>query len=356
MNGSSPRDIRTLTLPEIEVFLAGYGEKKFRAKQVYEWLWKKSCRSFSEMTSLSSATRQLLKENFLFSTTVIEKNLESNDGTLKVSFRFSDGVQAEGVLIPAGDRATACISSQAGCKLGCRFCATGLTGFSRDLTAGEIYDQVVLLSESCTGLSNIVFMGMGEPLLNYNEVTKAIQKITGEDGLGISPRRITISTVGIPEMIRKLADDGNKCHLALSLHAATDEKRNLIIPVNKKYPLTVLTEALKYYHKKTEQRISIEYILFRDFNDSIKDAADLASFCRSFPVKVNLIEYNAVENTQFQKSDPGKVRSFISFLERKNMVVNLRKSRGADIFAACGQLALQSAKKERNPVKLNELS
>lgn len=346
MSGNLARDIRTLSLNELESFFAGRDEKPFRARQVHEWLWKKSCRSFEEMTNLSNKTRQLLCENFSFNITRIDETQKSSDGTIKAIFRLSDDLLTEGVIIPAGNRATACISSQAGCPLGCHFCATGLSGFLRNLTAGEIFEQVVLLSRlSGNSLSNIVFMGMGEPLLNWTEVKTTIQKLTSDDGLAISPRRITVSTVGIPGTIHKIADEGVNCHLALSLHAATDEKRSRIIPVSKKYPLEKLIAALKYYYSVTKKRFTVEYILFKDFNDSLKDAGELAAFCKNFPVKVNIIEYNPVENSEFMATEPVKVISFIEFLERKNMIVNLRKSRGRDIEAACGQLAVKSYKK-----------
>jgi 23S rRNA (adenine2503-C2)-methyltransferase len=251
----------------------------------------------------------------------------------------------EGVLIPDEGRTTACISSQAGCALACRFCATGMLGFRRNLSFTEIFDQVVLLNlqsnkYSGKNLSNIVFMGMGEPLMNYEEVLKSIEKITSEDSLGMSPQRITVSSVGIPGMIRKMGDDKVRFHFALSLHAATDAKRDQIIPVNKKYPLRELTDALKYYHAKTNKRFTIEYILFKDFNDGIEDAKELAVFCKSFPVKINLIGYNPVEGSGFLQSTAEKTRAFREFLESKNMVVNVRKSRGKGINAACGQLAV----------------
>ena len=252
----------------------------------------------------------------------------------------------EGVLIPSDGRTTACISCQAGCPLACSFCATGQLGFNRNLSFHEIYDQVVLLNMQSkrlfgSSLTNIVYMGMGEPLLNYDQVLRSVEKITSETGLGISPQRITISSVGIPKMIMKMADDNVKFHFALSLHAANNEKRSRIIPVNKKYPLEELTEALKYYHQKTKKRFTIEYILFNDFNDGIQDARELAVFCKSFPVKINLIEYNSTQNTLFRKSQKARVIAFKEFLETKNLVVNTRKSRGEDIAAACGQLALK---------------
>jgi 23S rRNA (adenine2503-C2)-methyltransferase len=346
MSGDQQTDIRLLSLAEIESFFQTIGEKPFRAKQVYEWLWKKSCRSFDEMTNLSKETREKLQQKFTFHVVTILKTVTSSDGTVKNMFQLHDGLLVEGVLIPSDDRTTACISCQAGCPLACSFCATGQLGFNRNLTFPEIYDQVVLLNKQSkelfgSSLSNIVYMGMGEPLLNYDQVLRSVEKITSEAGLGISPQRITISSVGIPKMIMKMADDKVKFHFALSLHAANNVKRSSIIPSNRKFPLEELTEALKYYHQKTKKRFTIEYILFHEFNDTIHDARELALFCRSFPVKINLIEYNSTNNSVFQKSQKDKLLAFKEFLETKNLVVNTRKSRGEDIAAACGQLALK---------------
>ncbi len=338
-------DIRSLSLAEIENFFREKKEKPFRAKQVYEWIWKKTCRSFDEMTNLSRDNRQLLEEHFSFAVLKEEIIQRDPDGTIKSTFRLPDDVLIESVLIPGDNRTTACISSQAGCTLACLFCATGMLGFRRNLAFTEIFDQVVLLnrqSEKYHGkpLSNIVYMGMGEPLMNYEEVMKSISKITSEESLGMSPQRITVSSVGIPRIIRKMTDDKVRFHFALSLHAATNAKRNQIIPINKKHNLQELTEALKYYHTKTGKRFTIEYILFKDFNDSLEDARDLALFCKSFPVKINLIGYNPVDKSVFSQSTPEKTRAFREFLENKNMVINVRKSRGTVINAACGQLAL----------------
>ncbi|MEI7663752.1 MAG: 23S rRNA (adenine(2503)-C(2))-methyltransferase RlmN [Bacteroidota bacterium] len=353
MTGDTIPDIRGLAREEIETFFLQHGLKRFRAGQVYEWLWKKSCRSFDEMTNLSHESRQLLQDHYTFHTAVPETRQQSSDGTVKTSFRLHDGLLVEGVLIPSGDRATVCISSQVGCALGCKFCATGQLGFTRNLTHGEILDQVAGARFELPGkiksgrdalpvrdsLSNIVFMGMGEPMLNYENVTAAIAKITAPDGLGMSPQRITVSSVGIPRMIKKMADDDPRFHFALSLHAATDAKRDKIIPFNLKHPLAEVSDALKYYHQKTGKRFTIEYILFGNFNDSVDDARELALFCRSFPVKINIIEYNPVLNSGFAKSTPAKTRAFVESLESRNMVVNVRLSRGKDIDAACGQLA-----------------
>ena len=353
MNENPRPDIRSLTKLEMEFFFLQHGEKKFRANQVYEWLWVKSGHSFDDMTNLSKSSRQLLQRNFLFQTAIPETRQNSTDGTVKTVFRLHDGLMVEGVLIPSGDRATVCISSQVGCALGCKFCATGHLGFKRNLTVGEIFDQVAGMSDARSGMrdtgsgiphpvsriSNLVYMGMGEPFLNYDNVVGSIEKITSSEGLGMSPQRITVSSVGIPKMIKKMADNDPKYHFAISLHAATDAKRDQIIPFNLKHPLSDLTEALKYYHKKTGKRFTIEYILFGNFNDSIADAKDLALFCKSFPVKINIIEYNPVKGSGFAKSDPDKTRAFIDFLESRNLVINVRQSRGKDIDAACGQLA-----------------
>jgi 23S rRNA (adenine2503-C2)-methyltransferase len=358
MSGDSRPDIRSLTSVELQSFFLQQGEKKFRAGQVYEWLWKKSARSFNDMTSLSKELRQLLDHHFSFHAALPEIRQNSSDGTVKTAFRLHDGLMVEGVLIPSGDRATGCISSQVGCALGCKFCATGQLGFTRNLSVGEIYDQVTGISEVTTGhmeahlpvngsgirLSNLVFMGMGEPFLNYANVKGVIAKITAADGLGMSPQRITVSSVGIPRMIRQMADDDAKYHFALSLHAATDAKRNQIIPFNLKHPLGDISDALRYYYQKTSKRFTIEYILFGNFNDSLSDAKDFALFCKSFPVKINIIEYNPVNTTGFVKSDPDKTRAFVEFLEKCNLVVNVRQSRGKDIDAACGQLAGRALK------------
>jgi 23S rRNA (adenine2503-C2)-methyltransferase len=338
MNGNPRPDIRSLTKSDLDFFFLKHDEKKFRANQVFEWLWKKSSRSFNDMTNLSMEVRFMLQEHYSFHTAVPETQQNSVDGTVKTAFRLHDGLMVEGVLIPSGDRSTVCISSQVGCALGCRFCATGQLGFARNLTVGEIFDQVTWMQKDCD-ISNIVFMGMGEPYLNYESVMGAIEKITSAEGLGMSPQRITVSSVGIPKMIKKMAEDDPKYHFALSLHAATDEKRDKVIPFNLKHPLNELTDALKYYHKKTAMRFTIEYILFGNFNDSIADAKDLALFCRNFPIKINIIEYNPVKGSGFAKSDPEKTRAFVDFLESRNLVVNVRQSRGKDIDAACGQLA-----------------
>lgn len=352
MSGDLKPDIRDLGRPEIEAFFTAHGEKPFRSSQVYEWLWKRGCTSIEGMTNLPKSVRGLLHESFTFHVASSEYEQRSKDGTVKIAFKLHDGLLTEGVLIPSEDRFTACISSQVGCALGCTFCATGKLGFSRNLTAGEIYDQVVYIANLAgknrhvgdgallpRPLSNIVFMGMGEPFLNYENLIRAIDAITAEDGLAMSPQRITVSSVGIPKMIRKMAEENPKWHFALSLHAATDEKRDRLVPFNAKHPLKELIEALKFYVKLTGKRFTIEYILIKEFNDNLADARDLAIFCKNFPVKINLIEYNEVAGMDFQKPESSRVVAFKQFLESRHLVVNIRRSKGNDIDAACGQLA-----------------
>ncbi|MFC2111490.1 23S rRNA (adenine(2503)-C(2))-methyltransferase RlmN [Bacteroidota bacterium] len=344
MNAKEKKNIRLISLEEIIVFLKENNEKTFRAKQIYEWLWKKAAHSFDEMTNLSINLRKLLDENFFINSIKLHSQQKSSDGTMKFTFELNDGELVEGVLIPSMGRATACISSQVGCNLGCEFCATAKIGFKRNLSFEEIYDQVVCINKQAienykTHLTNIVYMGMGEPLLNYDNVLKSINIITSTEGMAMSPSRITVSTVGIPKMIKKLADDETRFNLALSLHTANDKLRSSSMPVNDNHPTKQLIEALKYYHTKTSHRISIEYILFKDYNDGETDAQELAIFCRNFPVKVNIIEYNNVDDTVFQPASKEKTEEFVQFLESKNMIVNVRKSRGKDIDAACGQLA-----------------
>ena len=341
-------DIRTLTTEELVLFFESQGEKKFRAKQVMEWLWKKSVTRFEDMTNLSAATKELLDEHYsLKGITLVDQQI-SSDKTIKCAFEVDAGKVVEGVLIPTSSRMTACISSQVGCSLSCAFCATGRLKMLRNLTAGEIYDQVVYLKRRAEEryqipLSNIVYMGMGEPLLNYKNVLGSIEKITSPDGLGMSPQRITVSTAGVAKMIVKLGDDGVKFNLALSLHAANDERRNKIMDINESNNLESLAQALKYFHEKTGTRVTFEYIIFKDFNDSLKDAHELAAYCKNLPVKINIIEYNPIDDGEYRQASPERVDAFAAFLESRNLVVNVRRSRGKDIDAACGQLANKNA-------------
>ncbi len=340
------KDIRKLSLAELEELFIAAGEPKFRAKQVHEWLWKKGVHSFEEMTNLSKKLRQYLSENYTINAIAEDKVQHSADGTIKSRFRLHDGHLIESVLIPVPEdrRFTACVSCQVGCSLSCKFCATGRMKRLRNLDAAEIYDQVVLVnrqSEETFGhpLTNIVYMGMGEPLLAYKNVMDSIEKLTSPEGLNMSPRRITVSTAGIAKMIRRLADEEVKFNLALSLHAADDPKRNQIMPINEQNNLEALIEALTYFYRKTRNRISYEYIAFQNFNDSLEDAAGLAALCKHFPVRVNIIEYNPIDGAPFLKSAEHRIDDFARYLREQGVMVTVRRSRGKDIDAACGQLA-----------------
>jgi len=335
-------DIREIPSENLLEFLQQHNEKPFRAKQLHDWLWKKNVHTFDEMYNIPEILQKKLKENFSFLQTKIVNEMVSADKTIKFLFCLFDGEQIEGVLIPSQGRVTACVSSQAGCPLKCTFCATGMLGFKRQLRFWEITDQYVLMNRRAvetfgTPISNIVLMGMGEPLLNYDNVLKAIEILTAPDKNGLSPSRITLSTVGICEGIKKLADDELRANLAVSLHVADNDKRSVLIPVNRSNPLQDLQEALRYYVEKTGQRITIEYVLLHNVNDSLDDAEKLCRFCKAFPVKINIIEYNATD-THFQPSTQEKKAAFTAHLESKNLIVNVRQSRGKDIAAACGQL------------------
>ena len=337
-------DIRQLSLEELIPKIAELGEKKFRAKQIHEWLWKKRATSFDQMTNLSKSLRQNLQDMFIINAVLLREVQKSKDKTIKNAFLLADNSVIEGVLIPTKKRMTACVSVQVGCSLDCAFCATGKLKKVRNLNADEIYDQVVMINEQSNeeyniSLSNIVFMGMGEPLLNYKNVLSSIEKITSSYGLGMSAKRITLSTAGIAKMIKKLADDDVRINLALSLHAANDKKRNKIMPINESNNLDSLKESMIYFNKKTGLRPTLEYIIFKNFNDEITDAEELSQFANAFPSKVNIIEYNSIDNEKYQQADTKKVAAFTSYLESKNVIVNIRRSRGKDIDAACGQLA-----------------
>jgi 23S rRNA (adenine2503-C2)-methyltransferase len=339
------RNIRQLSLPDLEQYFEVLGEKKFRAKQVWEWLWMKSAHTFADMTNLSKELRQKLGEHFFLPALAVDATQYSADGTVKSRFRTHEGHLCEGVLIPTEERFTACVSSQIGCSLACKFCATGYIDRKRNLDFDEIVDEVVLLNQQSERthnhkLTNIVFMGMGEPLLNYKNVMKAIERITAPDGLGMSPRRITVSTAGVAKAIRQLGDDGVKFKLALSLHAPTDAKRNEIMNINASNNLKTLVEALNYFYQKTKNEITLEYILFKDFNDSAKDAEDLVKLYRQIPADlVNIIEYNPIDMAKYEKPTEERVEAFMGYLAKHKVNARLRRSRGKDIDAACGQLA-----------------
>jgi 23S rRNA (adenine2503-C2)-methyltransferase len=338
------KNLRHLSQAELETLIISIGEKPFRVKQINEWIWQKNISSIDEMLNLSKATRERLKEDYFLGKLNIDHTQISDDTTIKNRFVLHDGHFVEGVLIPTESRVTACVSSQVGCSLSCKFCATGYMDRKRNLEFDEIYDQVKHLNDQSESnyekkLSNIVFMGMGEPLLNYNNVLKSIEKITSPDGMGMSPSRITVSTAGVSKMIKKLADDKVKFNLAVSLHAANDVKRNEIMPINETNNIKVLIESLNYFYKATKSPITFEYILFKDFNDSVEDADELIKICRQVPSKVNIIEYNPISLAAFAKPTEEKVDAFMQYLERNKINARLRRSRGKDIDAACGQLA-----------------
>lgn len=339
------RNIRELTLPELKDYFESIGDKKFRAIQTYEWLWKKQARQFEEMSNLSLDLRNKLHEDFDFNSVQIDTTQYSSDGTVKSRFKTFDNHLIEGVLIPTEKRNTACVSSQIGCSLTCKFCATGKMERKRNLQFDEIYDQVAILNEQSEKiygkkLTNIVYMGMGEPLLNYKNVLKSIDRITASDSLNMSPKRITVSTAGVAKMIKQLGDDKVRFNLALSLHAPTDKKRNEIMPINETNTIDLLIEALNYFYDQTKNDITLEYILFKDKNDSLEDADELIKIYRKVPTHlINVIEYNPITGADFNKPDEDATAIFTNHLAKHKVNVRIRRSRGKDIDAACGQLA-----------------
>ena len=343
----SKKDIRALTKEQLREFFVKNGDRAFRGNQVYEWLWSKSLHSFEDMTNLSKETREMLDANFVINHIEVDSMQKSNDGTIKNGIKLHDGLVVESVLIPTDKRTTACVSSQVGCSLNCKFCATARLKRMRNLNPDEIYDQVVAIDQQSRHyhqrkLTNIVFMGMGEPLMNYNNVLKAIDKITSDEGLGMSAKRITLSTSGIPKMIKKMADDQVKFNLAVSLHSAIDEVRTSIMPFNETFPLDELRESLEYWYAKTKRKVTYEYVVWKGINDSKEDIQALVKFCKYIPCKVNLIEYNSIDDPQFQQANDDALNNYISNLEMNDITVNVRRSRGKDIDAACGQLANKS--------------
>ena len=337
-------DIRSLDIVDIKKFCQENNMKPYVSNQVYSWLWNNSSSSFYQMSNLSKSNREIFNENFSINKITEDFEERSDDGTIKIRFKLYDGNFVEGVLIPQNKRMTACISSQVGCSLSCKFCATGTMGRTRNLSAGEIYDQVVAIANKCKEvynlpLTNIVYMGMGEPLLNYRNVIKSIHFITSSEGLEMSYKRVTLSTSGIAKMIKGLADDNVKVNLALSLHAASEELRNSIMPIGGSNSLDDIRDALKYYFSKTKRKVTYEYVLLNEVNDSIKDAENLYKFTKHIPSKVNLIEYNTVDGLGFDRSSDKNTDLFMNYLDAKRVNVGLRRSRGKDINAACGQLA-----------------
>jgi 23S rRNA (adenine2503-C2)-methyltransferase len=345
---STRADIRSLTRDELRDFFTEHGMKAFRGNQVYEWLWNKGAHDFQGMTNLSKETREFLEEHFVINHIRVDTMQQSSDGTIKNAIRLHDGLVVESVFIPTPTRTTACVSSQVGCSLDCTFCATARLKKMRNLNPDEIYDQVVAIDQQSRAyknhkLSNIVFMGMGEPLLNYKNVLKAIEMITSEEGLGMSPKRITLSTVGLPKMIRKLADEQVRFRLAVSLHSAIDSVRSSMMPINEKSDLTELLDSLQYWYEKTRSRVTFEYVVWKGINDRQEDIDALVAYCKKVPSKVNLIEYNPIEDDGFEQADDGVIEKYRADLEKNRITVNVRRSRGKDIDAACGQLANKTA-------------
>ena len=347
MKPEAKKDVRALSRQEIRDFFTRRGEPAFRGNQVYEWLWKKGAHSFAEMTNLSLPLRQQLETEFTINHIEVDRMQRSSDGTIKNAVKLFDGLVVESVLIPTESRTTACVSSQVGCSLDCNFCATARLRRMRNLNPDEIYDQVLVIDRQSRlyfgrPLSNIVFMGMGEPLMNYPNVLKAIEKITSEEGLGLSPKRITVSTSGIPKMIRKMADEAPRFRLAVSLHSAVDATRTSIMPFNATFPLAELREAIQYWYSRTKSRVTYEYVVWEGINDQPADIAALVDFCRAAPCKVNLIEYNPIGDDRFRQASEDALANYVTALEGAGVTVTVRRSRGKDIDAACGQLANKS--------------
>ena len=342
------KDIRALSKEQLRDFFVANQDKPFRGNQVYEWLWSKGAHSFEDMTNVSKETRIMLKNNFVINHIKVDTMQRSSDGTVKNAVRLHDGLVVESVLIPTNTRTTACVSSQVGCSLDCNFCATARLKRMRNLEPGEIYDQVIAIDKESRlyynhPLSNIVFMGMGEPLMNYNNVLKAIAMITSDEGLGMSPKRITVSTSGVPKMIKKLADDEVKFKLAVSLHSAIDEIRSRIMPFSANFPLSELRESLEYWYHKTKSKITYEYVVWKGINDNKASVDALVKFCKYVPCKVNLIEYNPIDDGEFQQASEESINAYINALAANDIVAKVRRSRGKDIDAACGQLANKEA-------------
>ena len=342
------KDIRTLSLEQLTDYFLSLGEKSFRAKQVYDWLWSKNMHSIEDMTNLSKELREKISEEYFINPISVDELQKSKDGTIKNGVKLHDGLLVESVLIPTETRTTACVSSQVGCSLNCEFCATARLKRMRNLEVAEIVDQVALIDRQSKlyfdrPLSNIVFMGMGEPMMNYNNVVEAIRKITQPEGLGMSARRITVSTSGIPKMIKMLADENIKVKLALSLHSAIEEIRNDIMPFSTAFPLTDIMDSLQYWYQKTNSTITFEYCIWKGINDQEKDIQALIKFCRLVPSKVNIIQYNPIGEGKFDFKNTKAEERYVEQLTRAGITVMVRRSRGGDIDAACGQLANKSA-------------
>ena len=337
-------DIRSISFDKLNNFIQKNNFPSYRSNQIFNWINKSTLRSFDDMTNIPKSLVKLLKENFVINITNILSKQVSNDSTIKFAIKLHDNLVVEAVLIPSGNRVTACVSSQVGCSLDCEFCATSKLLRMRNLHSYEIFDQIMILnSQSLKNyslpISNIVFMGMGEPLLNYKNVIESIKLITSEDGIKISNKKITLSTSGISKMIIKMSDDNIKFNLAVSLHSAVEETRNMIMPFSKSFPLDKLINSLDYWYKKTKRKVTFEYLIWKGINDDLEHIEALVKICKRIPSKVNLIEYNSIDSPTFKKADDFWVDNYLKILKKNKIPVSVRRSRGKDINAACGQLA-----------------
>ena len=337
-------DIRSFKKNNLIKFLSDFNYEPYRAQQILSRVNSQQIDSFEKITNIPKDLIQLLDNNFFLSKTIIHQFQKSSDLTIKFSIKLNDNLIIEAVLIPTEKRITACVSSQVGCSLDCNFCATSRLKRIRNLESYEIYDQIMLLNNESQKsfskpISNIVFMGMGEPLLNYNNVIDSVDLITGNQGLGISKKKITLSTSGIYKMIKKMADDNVKFNLAISLHSAIEETRNQIMPFSKSFPLEKLIDSLEYWYLKTKIKITFEYLVWKDINDDFEHINALVKICKRIPSKVNLIEYNSVNDERFISADQTWIDNYMNSLYENNIQVSVRRSRGKDIDAACGQLA-----------------
>jgi 23S rRNA (adenine2503-C2)-methyltransferase len=345
--------MRDLSLAELRNFILGIGEEEFRFRQVSSWLYRKYAQDFNDMTDLSKPLRDTLHSLAAITTIQpIEAKISRSDGTRKILYRLDDGEAIESVLMRQEKRITLCISTQVGCPLNCVFCQTGHGRFKRNLSAGEILDQICLLKRECIDSAekvNIVFMGMGEPLLNLRELTKAIRTLNDPMGLNTGSKRITVSTSGLPERIVELADEELKCSLAISLNASSDAKRKKLMPALANYSIQDILDAARYFHKKTKRRVTLEYVLLAGINTSKQDATALAKLSAGGPFKINLIPYNPVRNSDFRSMSDEAIDKFVRVLLPTAPAVTVRRSRGIDIDAACGQLWTKSLKETAEP-------
>ena len=338
------KDIRLIKPENLEQLLKKNKFLTYRSKQIQNWARKIDIQSFNQMSNLPNDLIQFLTENFKLNKSKVKTSKKSFDGTIKFAIQLYDNLIVEAVLIPSNKRVTACVSSQVGCSLDCNFCATSKIKKMRNLESYEIFDQIMLLNKESINhfsspITNIVFMGMGEPLLNYKNVIESIDQITSDFGIGISYKKITVSTSGISKMIKKMADDDVKFNLAISLHTALEKTRNKVMPFSKSFPIKELVDSLEYWYKKIKRKITFEYLIWKEINDDFEHINALVSICKRIPSKVNIIEYNDTDNSMFRNADDKWINNYVTTLKENRIPVSVRRSRGKDIDAACGQLA-----------------